>query len=48
LAVLPFDHEFFMLLNLAVGGDFDYGVVPPADMPPQRMYVDWVRVYQKQ
>jgi hypothetical protein len=44
---LPFDHPFFMLLNLAVGGDFDYGVLPPADMPPQRMYVDWVRVYQK-
>jgi beta-glucanase (GH16 family) len=44
---LPFDHEFFMLLNLAVGGDFDFGFAPPADMPPQRMYVDWVRVYQK-
>ena len=40
-----FHEEFFLLLNLAVGGTY-------ADYPdetttfPQYMYVDWVRVYQ--
>jgi hypothetical protein len=46
-AQAPFDHDFFVLLNLAVGGDFDPGVLPPPDMAPARMYVDYVRVYQK-
>jgi beta-glucanase (GH16 family) len=40
-----FDHEFFILLNLAVGGGY---VLPPnADTPfPAEMKVDWVRVYR--
>ena len=45
----PFDHghPFFIILNLAVGGWFDQGHPPPDDMTPQRLYVDFVRVYQQ-
>jgi beta-glucanase (GH16 family) len=39
----PFDHDFFLLLNLAVGGTF--GGSPDLTTPfPARMIVDWVRV----
>lgn len=41
-----FDHPFFLILNLAVGGDF----VGPPDAStafPQLMRVDWVRVYRR-
>lgn len=42
-----FDHPFFIILNVAVGGTF--GGDPTADTVfPQSMYVDYVRVYQKQ
>ncbi len=40
-----FDHPFFVILNLAVGGNF----VGPPDAStsfPQTMLVDWVRVYR--
>jgi beta-glucanase (GH16 family) len=39
-----FDHPFFIILNVAVGGHF---VGPPNDETtfPQTMLVDWVRVY---
>ena len=41
-----FDHPFFIILNVAVGGTF--GGDPTADTVfPQSMYVDYVRVYQK-
>jgi beta-glucanase (GH16 family) len=41
-----FHEEFFILLNIAVGGT--YAGRPDATTPfPQRMVVDWVRVYQK-
>jgi len=43
----PFDQPFYFLLNLAVGGNFDGGQVPPAGMPAQRYYVDYVRVFKK-
>ena len=41
-----FDHPFFILLNVAVGGGF---VGPPNESTnfPQSMLVDWVRVYRK-
>lgn len=40
-----FDNDFFMLLNLAVGGNLPGS--PNADtLFPQRMIVDYVRVYQ--
>ncbi len=40
-----FDHPFFIILNVAVGGNF---VGPPdaSTVFPQTMLVDWVRVYQ--
>ena len=40
-----FDHPFFILLNVAVGGGF---VGPPDESTtfPQTMLVDWVRVYR--
>ncbi|NDI35167.1 carbohydrate-binding protein [Chengkuizengella sediminis] len=42
----PFDQEFYMILNLAVGGNFDGGRVPfPSDFPAE-MLVDYVRVYE--
>lgn len=40
-----FDHPFFIVLNLAVGGNY---VGPPdgSTVFPQTLLVDWVRVYQ--
>jgi beta-glucanase (GH16 family) len=40
-----FDHRFFIILNVAVGGNF---VGPPDSTTvfPQTMLVDWVRVYK--
>ena len=40
-----FDHPFFILLNLAVGGDWP-GDPDAATVFPARMLVDYVRVYQ--
>lgn len=39
-----FDHPFFILLNVAVGGGF-VGAPPESTAFPQTMLVDWVRVY---
>ena len=42
----PFDEEFHLLLNLAIGGNFDGGVRPPTSaFAPAIMEVDWVRVF---
>lgn len=41
-----FDHPFFIILNMAVGGD--YVGFPTEDTPfPQTMYIDYVRVYEE-
>jgi beta-glucanase (GH16 family) len=42
-----FDHPFFIILNVAVGGHF---VGPPDETTtfPQTMLVDWVRVYRSE
>jgi hypothetical protein len=40
-----FDHPFYLILNLAVGGDFP-GPVDGTTPFPSRMFVDYVRVYQ--
>ena len=47
-AYWPFDngHSFFIILNLAVGGRFDNPHRPPENLTPQRLYVDFVRVYR--
>ncbi|MFW6298526.1 MAG: glycoside hydrolase family 16 protein [Bacillota bacterium] len=45
----PFDQDFYLLLNLAVGGNFDDGRMPPDSLfdDPVQMEVEYVRVYQK-
>ncbi|MET7396101.1 discoidin domain-containing protein [Dactylosporangium sp. NPDC005572] len=40
-----FDHQFYLILNLAVGGDFP-GPIDATTPFPSRMYVDYVRVYK--
>ncbi len=41
----PFDQDFYLVMNLAMGGWFDGGVKPTPDMFPSTMQVDYVRVY---
>jgi beta-glucanase (GH16 family) len=42
-----FDHPFFLILNVAVGGDWP-GSPDATSIFPQKMYVDYVRVYQRE
>ena len=42
----PFDREFYIIMNLAAGGNFDEGRAPDASLIPSEMQVDYVRVYQ--
>jgi len=42
----PFDEDFFIIMNLAVGGNFDDGRLPPTSAMPGIMQVDYVRVYK--
>lgn len=44
--VAPFDKDFYILLNLAVGGNYDGGTRPPENFTSATMKVDYVRVYQ--
>jgi beta-glucanase (GH16 family) len=45
----PFDHPFHWIINLAIGGDWGRAGGPIDDsMFPQRLVVDYVRVYQLQ
>ena len=41
-----FDHDFFLLLNVAVGGEWP-GYPDETTTFPQQMRVDYVRVYQR-
>ncbi|TGE27654.1 glycoside hydrolase family 16 protein [Hymenobacter metallicola] len=41
----PFNNPFFMILNVAVGGNFDGDPLPNTEFPA-RMQVDYVRYYQ--
>ena len=43
-----FTRDFFMILNVAMGGTLGSGDQPPTgnEVWPQTMLVDWVRVYQ--
>ncbi|UOQ64923.1 glycoside hydrolase family 16 protein [Hymenobacter volaticus] len=41
----PFNNPFFVVLNLAIGGDFD-GNPDATTVLPQQMQVDYVRYYQ--
>jgi len=42
----PYDQLFCIILNVAVGGHFDGGLVPGEDFTEAEALVDWVRVYQ--
>ena len=42
----PFNESFYLLLNMAVGGDYDNGVTPEDTFVSEKMYVDYVRVYR--
>ena len=41
-----YDHPFYLILNVAVGGDY-VGNVSAATAFPQTMLVDWVHAYQR-
>ncbi|MEO1515509.1 MAG: glycoside hydrolase family 16 protein [Bacteroidota bacterium] len=41
-----YDHPFFIILNVAVGGNY-VGFPTEQTIFPQRMLVDWVRVYKE-
>lgn len=41
----PFDQEFYLILNVAVGGNWP-GPPDETSVFPQTMEVDWIRVYQ--
>jgi len=42
----PFDQNFYIILNLAIGGMFDNDLKPADDKMPAEMKVDYVRVYK--
>jgi len=42
----PFDHKFFLILNLAVGGEWP-GPPDSSTVFPQQLVVDYVRVYAR-
>lgn len=41
-----FDHDFFMILNLAVGGNYLSDPTPEANFP-KKMEIDYVRIYER-
>lgn len=43
----PFDQNFHIILNLAIGGQFDNWNMPPSNFNSADMIVDYVRVFQK-
>ncbi len=44
----PYDEPFYILFNLAVGGTYDDFRKPSDSEVPAKMYVDWVRVFEKE
>ena len=42
----PFDKDFYILINLAVGGNYDGGTRPSEELEEAALKVDYVRVYQ--
>ena len=47
-AAWPFDRDHYLILNIADGGAWGGSQGVDGDIFPQRMYVDYVRIYQKQ
>lgn len=44
----PFDHSFYLILNLAVGGNWGGQQGVDESIWPQRLEIDYVRVFQKE
>lgn len=44
--IWPFDHDFFLILNVAIGGDWGGVQGVDTNIFPTTMVVDYVRVYQ--
>lgn len=44
--VWPFDKDFHFVLNIAIGGDWGGAQGVDDSMLPQKMYIDYVRVYK--
>ena len=44
-ASAPFDVPFYLLINLAVGGNYDGGRTPDQTFTSAAMQIDYVRVY---
>jgi beta-glucanase (GH16 family) len=42
----PYDQPFCIMLNVAVGGNFDEGRLPGEDFARADALIDWVRVYE--
>jgi beta-glucanase (GH16 family) len=42
----PFDQKFYLILNIAYGGNWGGAEGLDIDSLPQKMEVDYVRVYQ--
>jgi len=42
----PFDQEFYLILNMAVGGNYVENTLPAEGEVPAEMLVDYVRVYE--
>ncbi len=42
----PFDKPFYIILNIAIGGNWG-GPIVDENLFPARMTIDWVKVYQK-
>ena len=43
----PFDRDFHILLNLAIGGNYDGGISVSDDFESAEMVVDYVRIFQE-
>ena len=41
-----YDHPFYTILNLAIGGNFDGGQLPPDAAFPAKLTVEYVKVYK--
>ena len=41
----PFDKDFYLLLNLAISGNYVHGDMPNGDFTSSEMVIDYVRVY---
>jgi beta-glucanase (GH16 family) len=45
--VWPFDRKFYLIVNLAIGGDWGGSHGIDDTIFPQQMEVEYVRVYQR-